>query len=201
MELRWKSSCNARPSVTSRQHTASRLTVRPVGSSASSPGSMHLGRDPVETSRGGSGTCATRALGLPHPDQSGWCCAGYLQRGTDRIRPRGRPVPVVVDGRRAPMRRSVLSPTVRRPRRSGADDLWSRSGAFRGFVACARSADLGGCPDSARADAADAAGPSGYYRTSGSPSDAWASFPGSVHSQPSEQIGDPSDVHSWSAKG
>jgi hypothetical protein len=44
--------------------------------------------------------------------------------------------------------------------------------------------------------------PSGYYyRTSGSPSDAWASLPRSAHSQPSEQIGDPSDVHSWSARG
>jgi hypothetical protein len=43
--------------------------------------------------------------------------------------------------------------------------------------------------------------PYGDYRTPGSPSDAWASLPRSVHSQPSEQIGVPSDVHSWSATG
>jgi hypothetical protein len=39
------------------------------------------------------------------------------------------------------------------------------------------------------------------YRLPESSSDAWESVPRSLHSQPSEQIGDPSEVHSWSATG
>ena len=38
------------------------------------------------------------------------------------------------------------------------------------------------------------------YRLPESSSDAWESLR-SPHSQPSEQIGDPSEVHSWSATG
>jgi hypothetical protein len=114
----WNSDARPGAMLGPRVHLASTVPqslfdgVRAGGSSAPPSRSMYLGRVPVGTSRAGSGTGAACAPRLAASDRSRGCHHGHLQRAADRIRPRGRPVPVAVDGRHAPMRRSgVPEPT------------------------------------------------------------------------------------------
>jgi hypothetical protein len=177
MELRWKSRCNARPSVTSRQHTASRLTGPPRWQLSLLP--------PVYAPRPRSRRdIAWWVPGLAR--RAPWVCCIPTNLGGV--------APVPSNGARTAFARGVVRYLWRwtvgahrcavrcSARRRDGPTFWRRGSVvafwqFRGFVACARSADLGGCPDSARAGAAGAAGdhpgttgPPDRPRTPGRPS-------------------------------
>ena len=132
------------PWYTSPAHARSHSLTGPCRWQVSLPSrSMDLGRVPVETSRASSGL-AWRAprVGRIRPISRRRVAPVTANGATDRIRPRGRPVPVAVDGRARTdasfsaqlhgATREVLAQMIR----------CSRSAAFRAFAGRVRSKPL-----------------------------------------------------------